>query len=288
MDNLIYDLKNLCHRSRDGAYSTQGDRFNILRLCANELIEMGFLHMHATSLKSKHVDALLEHWKDKELSSGTIKNRMAALRWWAEKINRSGIISKDNDSLGIDRRSYVTPENKAQILDEDKLRHITDQHTQMSLRLQAAFGLRREESIKFNVSYADQGDTIRLKSSWTKGGKARTVLVRTEMQRQLLNELHQFAGKGSLIPQEKSYIQQRHVYEGQCKQVGLSNMHGLRHQYAQERYEELTGWKAPKAGGLKQKMLSPKERIIDQQARQTISHELGHERIDIVAVYIGT
>jgi len=26
-------------------------------------------------------------------------------------------------------------------------------------------------------------------------------------------------------------------------------MHGLRHQYAQTRYEELTGWKNPKAGG---------------------------------------
>ena len=32
------------------------------------------------------------------------------------------------------------------------------------------------------------------------------------------------------------YIQQRHVYDGQCRAAGLSNRHGLRHRYAQIRY----------------------------------------------------
>lgn len=32
---------------------------------------------------------------------------------------------------------------------------------------------------------------------------------------------------------------------GQCKAAGLSNMHGLRHRYAQDSYEVMTGWKAP-------------------------------------------
>ena len=49
----------------------------------------------------------------------------------------------------------------------------TIKYVRLSIRLQAAFGLRREESIKFNPSYAIQDDHIRLKSSWTKGGRAR-------------------------------------------------------------------------------------------------------------------
>jgi hypothetical protein len=53
----------------------------------------------------------------------------------------------------------------------------------MSLELQRAFGLRREEAIKFSPNYADQGDQLLLKASWTKGGKARTVPVRTQDQR---------------------------------------------------------------------------------------------------------
>ena len=55
--------------------------------------------------------------------------------------------------------------------------------------------------------------------------------------RTVLYEAHRLVGLGSLIPANKTYIQQRHVYDGQCKAAGLSNMHGLRHRYAQMRYE---------------------------------------------------
>lgn len=64
-------------------------------------------------------------------------------------------------------------------------------------------------------------------------------------------------------------------------------MHGLRHAYAQARYEVLTGWKSPKAGGLSRKELTPEQQIKDTFARQTISRELGHERIEVVGVYLG-
>ena len=62
---------------------------------------------------------------------------------------------------------------------------------------------------------------------------------------------------------------------------------GLRHAYAQARYEALTGWKSPFAGGPDSKALTPEQRVIDIEARQQISHELGHGRIAIVATYIG-
>ena len=39
------------------------------------------------------------------------------------------------------------------------------------------------------------------------------------------------------------------VYEGNTLRAGLSNTHGLRHAYAQNRYEELTGWSCPAVGG---------------------------------------
>jgi hypothetical protein len=64
-------------------------------------------------------------------------------------------------------------------------------------------------------------------------------------------------------------------------------MHGLRHAYAQNRYEELTGWRAPTAGGPDSKSLSPEQREIDREARLTISRELGHEREAVSAAYLG-
>ena len=91
--------------------------------------------MTAGSLKSKHVDALLNRWLAERLQAGTIKNRMAALRWWAEKMGRAAIIPADNDQLGIPRRVLVTNENKARCL-----KRITDPHVRMSLQLQQQFG----------------------------------------------------------------------------------------------------------------------------------------------------
>jgi hypothetical protein len=106
-------------------------------------------------------------------------------------------------------------------------------------------------------------------------------------QRAVLNATWMLAGKGSLIPPNRTYIQQRNLYDGQCKAAGLSNMHGPRHRYAQMCYEALTGWKSPLAGGPSRASLTLEQLLIDTRARQTISQELGHERIEITAVYCG-
>lgn len=119
-------------------------------------------------------------------------------------------------------RRYATNISKARELD-DRLARITDPHVRVSLRLQAAFGLRREESIKFQPHHADGGDHIAIKGSWAKGGRDRTVPITTPEQHAVLDEAHRLAGSGSLIPAHKTYIQQRHVYDGQCKAAGLSN-----------------------------------------------------------------
>ncbi|MFO1320472.1 MAG: integrase domain-containing protein [Burkholderiales bacterium] len=50
---------------------------------------------------------------------------------------------------------------------------ITDPHIALSLRFQAAFGLRREESLKIRPGIADQGSVLVMQTSWTKGGRPR-------------------------------------------------------------------------------------------------------------------
>ena len=138
----------------------------------------------------------------------------------------------------------------------------------MSFRLQQTFGLRREECIKFQPAYADQGDHLLLKGSWTKGGRQRIIPILTSVQRDILDQIHLFVDKGSLIPANKSYIQQRNTYDGQCQKAGLNKMHSLRHAYVQTRYEALTGWQSPKAGRVSSKELIPEQKIKDQWSRQ--------------------
>lgn len=286
MKKLNFQLKELCLRNRDGSHATQSNRHNGLQLIANELDRAGFRHMGAASLKEKHVVVLVNKWMADDLNTGTIKNRMAHIRWWASKVGKHQIVKRPNEYFHIPDRAISTGISKAKNVDEATLRRVTDQYIRLSLELQKAFGLRREEAIKFIPRYADRGDRIVLKASWTKGGKERSIPVDSPAQRQVLERAARLVGGGSMIPPEKTYIQQLRLYERLTHKVGLSRMHGLRHRYAQQRYQALTGWNCPAAGGPAQAQLSRAERLKDKAARLQISRELGHERIAIVSLYI--
>jgi len=287
MDKLQWDLMQLCKRNRDGSFSTRAARERILDLAARELAALGYVDMRARSLKPKHVEALVGHWQGKGLSVSTVKNRLAGLRWWAEKVGKPSVVPADNERLGVPDRVYAGSSGKQLALDVDKLVAIEDERVKLSLLLQAEFGLRREESIKFQPGYAIRGDTLHLKPSWTKGGRARTIPVRTEDQRWVLEQVKSLAGKGSLIPPERTYVEHLKIYESALQKAGISRAHGLRHAYAQRRYGELTGWKAPHAGGPKAADLTPEQKILDREARLAVSAELGHGREEITAVYLG-
>lgn len=123
-----------------------------------------------------------------------------------------------------------------------------------------------------------------------KGGREREIPIRNEAQRALLNEVKMFVnerGDKSLIPRDLTYIQQLKTYEYQTEKSGIEKNHGLRHQYAQDRYLEITGRECPKNGGLRSRQLLPEDRKIDYEARLQISEELGHSREAITAVYLG-
>lgn len=279
----------LCDRNRDGSFSTQAARRDILSMSARQLVELGVYALPATGLKQKHVNKLLSHWKEEGLSDATLKNRMSHLRWWSEKIGRKGMIPKTNDEMGIGKRKYVTNVSKAVQVTNASLELVNDDRVRLSLELQRAFGLRREESIKFTHAYATSGspDEIRLKAGWTKGGRARVVPVRNDYQRDVLKRVGEFAGKAALIPKDQEYKEQLKRYENTTNRAGLHKLHGLRHEYAQNRYRELTGWECPVRGGPGVKQLTPEMKAVDRRVRLAISEELGHSREEITAIYLG-
>ena len=72
------------------------------------------------------------------------------------------------------------------------------------------------------------------------------------------------------------------------RQGRIHRIHGHRHQYAQKRYREFTGWAALAAGGPGSKDLTAMQKVIDKEARLTISSELLHSRAQILGVYCGS
>ena len=79
-------------------------------LLANQLHALGFRGMSAQSLKPKHVEALIKRWRESNLAVAMMRNRMTALRWWAEKVNRQNMIARANDRYGIPDRQFVSKE----------------------------------------------------------------------------------------------------------------------------------------------------------------------------------
>lgn len=294
MARLHEEFFAICNRNRDGSFATQSNRRAILKQFADDLARAGFniRKMSAHDLKGRHVGALLGRWQAEGLAVSTIKNRMAVLRWWAEKVGNPGAV-KSNDDLALEKREYSTNENKAASLESVDLSKF-DERIAASLVLQAEFGLRREEAMKIQPEYALSGRSpldpatkeIRLKGSWTKGGRDRVIPIRTAAQREALVRAAVLAQSGSLIPLGSSYRQHLIKWEIQTAANGIGRTHGLRHAYAQSRYLELTGWQAPAVGGLR--MLTPEERLKDHEARKTISEELGHGRIAITNSYLGS
>jgi len=286
---LVKELLQLCERNRDGSYSTQAARKDVLVLAGKQLLAGGFRNLGTQGIKPKHVQHLVERWKAEGLAAATLKNRIAHLRWWTEKVNKASVIPRTNAALGIDRRQYVTNQSKAHDVTPEALSRIKDERLRVSIELQRAFGLRREECLKFQPAYATAAgpDKIQLKASWCKGGRAREVPLRTEYQREVLARASALAGTGSMIPQGQRYVERLKQCENATNRAGMSRLHGLRHEYAQQRYQELTGCECPAKGGPTARQLTLEQKAQDLEARLQISQELGHNREAITSVYLG-
>lgn len=285
MNNLAMDLVRLCLHNRDGSLATQANRRRGLSAAAADLYQLGFRVPAATSLKPKHVTVLVDYWYGQGISTATIKNRVGWLRWWAEKVNKASVIPADNLELGIRDRAG-DQRNRAWTLPPALT--MPDPRMTLSLRLMQEFGLRVEEALKIRPMAADRlGMTLALKGSWTKGGRPRDIPIRTLSQLALLGEAQKLVGSNSMIPPKDTFIRHRRRLEHETLKRGLTNLHGLRHAYAQRRYKDLTGWDCPKAGGPNPKTFTAEQQAQDKVARQAISHELGHARVAITVVYLG-
>jgi len=276
-------------KSGEGSHGTRANRQSDLKAAARDLGTLGYRGLTPQGLKPKHVERLVDYWQNEQkLSVGRIKNRMVALRWWAEKVGKTNVIPETNQQLGIGKRNLIPVDSKGIVLDEEKLRFIQSPYVAASIRLQSAFGLRREEALKIHPELADKGDRLYLKGTWCKGGRSREIPILNESQRFALDYAKRVANGRSLIPENQTYrSHMSRSWRRETGRIGLGRSHGLRHQYALTRYEQLTGRKPPVLGGQSRRSLSPSDRIIDDHARRDLAAELGHSRPAIVASYIG-
>ena len=125
----------------------------------------------------------------------------------------------------------------------------------------------------------------------TKGGRDRTVPIDSEKKRELLDRAKIFAGRptASTAAPELSLKQALGHYSRALRNAGITKAtagvtsHGLRHNYANDRYQHYAHADSPVRGG----SFAQINRELDRAARLEVSEELGHSRESVSTYYLG-
>jgi len=230
-----------------------------------------------------------------ECAAGYAQRLVSAVNTVMKLANKNWNCVRPVQDCGIPMRVAVRGEPPSGIdpdVVERAVQRLLSNHQEAAVavvRLCWSLGLRIKEAALLNAKSAlCQAQTIgRVDIKYgTKGGRNRVVPITHEHQLVALRVAAIVQRRGrSVIPPELDWQEFRDSVLKQAratlKACGVDKFHDLRSAYACRRYLELTGNAAPV---LTERIV---DRQVDQNARAEIASELGHNRVSVVASYIG-
>jgi len=250
----------------------------------------------------RHFSFLFNEWLEQNLSASDIQNRSSALRIFAnEWLKKPGMIQKTTkyiiENPGRVKRQSAATESKCWI---DKgvnpmklIQKVFDynQNIGLVMELQYVFKLRKKEAALLKPFESDYGEILLILNG-TKGGRQRVINIDSDIKRALIDKAKLMVIKkyNSCVPTNLTLKKFFNKYAYACKKFGITkkqlgiSSHGLRHQGANEMYEEIVGEKSPIQGG----KITVENKELINYAFDRIALDLGHARRDITSVYIGS
>lgn len=273
--------------------ATNGQRWNIFARFAKSQ-GVGRMERVDHELVKRYAEELRDQVENQELSASTAQNYLSAVNTVMHSVSDSWKSVRPVTDCEMQRRDNVrkSPPPAASVVSRaiESLRESGQVRTAVIADLAAQFGLRSKEASLLNCQKAfsearEKGFFV--VSAGTKGGRDRVVPVLQESQLKTLMVAVEVQGAGrNLIPVGESWKSWREgeLRDGReaLKDLGVPGYHELRAAYACARYTTLTGHLAPCHLGFREA-----DRENDLKAREQISHELGHGRVDVLVNYIG-
>lgn len=282
---------------------TMADRWNLFVDYVREHHAIGRMELITADIVIAYGQSLADRVDDGEMEPATAQNYISAVNRVLEiaRGDRHIAVSPTRDcgiplrtGIAMDSQLVGTNEHFNWLSSADKLLKIL-------LRLQRAYGLRFEESAKFDARNADAYICAGIVPviNGTKGGRQREIPIGMSAQTQILvvAKAHQ-GNHHSLVPQDMTYAEfRRHCYRI-ATALGI-RFHRERHTYAYLRYKRLLGAECPVMAGIPHgdphyEWLAMQLRIHvsearerDQAVRIQIAQELGHNRVEVTNAYLG-
>jgi integrase len=311
----LLKLHNAKHSTKDKGVSikTMEDRRRFYFGFFTELRRETPFKVEPRQLRGRHVEVMVEQWVKRGLATATIHNYLSFIRTFAEWLGKDGMVHDPAFYVGPDsphahRHQVATVDQSwtAKGVDiEAKIQEVaqSDEWVGLQLELCHRFGMRPKEARHFRPHDAERtreqampADAaahpecaifVRLEHG-TKGGRARDVPVTTRAQSELLARLRFLVPPGGYVGRpDKTTKQNQQRFYYVIRRHGISRKslgvvaHGLRHQVANDQYEERAGVPSPVRGGDVTSAL-----VAD--ARYRVARLLGHARERATTFYIGS
>ncbi|BBO77367.1 integrase [Desulfosarcina widdelii] len=308
-DTLVMQAIRIIQKSRFGSAKTRHNHIKEARRFVDTIRELGYGVKRWKNITNKHVQEAVNKWKEEGLQVATVKEYLSGVRTVCRMYGNDRI-APTNDVFGIENRVFV--DNRDKSLPQEVFQRVVselkdssntdDRRIAAQLQLERYLGLRAEEGCKFNAHQALMDDRRVFIQHGTKGGRERIIHEVTVEGMAAIQYARKISGKNNLIPNNQSERQWIQKYyriirgKGISKRACGASSHGCRHAYAQDRYESITGFKAPCKFETKtefrqnaKNIAGPTWRELNQDARQIIKAELGHgpDRDDVVSQYLG-
>jgi integrase len=285
---------------------TQRTHSEVLRTCFNNLWDLNYRITNPNKLETKHVTALCRHWYESGIAPKTMQSRLSTLRIMSRWIEKPNLVKSLTDYLPdvpkaelraktAAEKSKSWAEHDIDLVQKFYQADMLDRRFGVMLKMELAFGLRRDEVLQFKPHKSDEGTKIRIYEA--KGGRLRIVDIVSEGQRYVLN-LAKAICSSKLQPlgwlqnkdgNPRTLEQNERRYNDLMQRIGITKYdagvtgHGLRAQFAENL--ALHSKLIPATLGGTRGQMSKDD--VDLKRAQ-VSEQLGHSRISVTSAYYGS
>ena len=281
--NLLAQAEKIRKHNRQGSLETKKRYFEAFKRFLHYLGDIYKLEK-ISNISAKHLSAYVKDMQKQGFAAATIQTDLSAIRFWHDKISNPKYRLPENDELNIEHRSYGGVDRTWS--DDEIQRMILECRKMNRADFEACIiiarhcGFRIHEVMKIDTATARAAlkkGYIHIKG---KGGLERDVPinehVRAEFEKWLKLTL---PGQKLFVPKDKKthnaiYQLQKFIADHReatkdPDSTRKNTFHGLRHNYADDNYNELI------AKGKS-----------DFAAKKQVSCSIGHKRIGITKIYL--